>query len=156
MVLAFILLILDLKLTTHGVLTVGAVVSLIFGALLFFNSGGGPYQGQQINTVLVFSTAGVVGLLGFYIVTMVIRTRRKPVNTGREGMIGANAIALTPLAPEGRVNYGGEDWAAVLDDPEMSVDPGSEVRIVSVEGLHLRVAPAFNRLSNSTPTYTQG
>ena len=156
MVLAFILLILDLKLTTHGVLTVGAVVSLIFGALLFFNSGGGPYQGQQVNTVLVFSTAGVVGLLGFYIVTMVIRTRRKPVNTGREGMIGANAIALTPLAPEGRVNYGGEDWAAVLDDPEMSVDPGSEVRIVSVEGLHLRVAPAFNRLSNSTPTYTQG
>ena len=71
-------------------------------------------------------------------------------------MIGANAIALTPLAPEGRVDYGGEDWAAVLDDPEMSVDPGSEVRIVSVEGLHLRVAPTFNRLSNSTPTYTQG
>jgi len=155
MVLAFILLILDLKLTTHGVLTVGAVVSLIFGALLFFNSGG-PYQGPQVNTALVFSTAAVVGLLGFYIVTMVIRTRRKPVNTGREGMIGANAIALTPLAPEGRVDYGGEDWAAVLDDPEMSVDPGSEVRIVSVEGLHLRVAPAFNRLSNSTPTYTQG
>src|SRR6266568_6915346 len=44
MVLAFVLLVLDLRLPTHGVLTVGAIISLIFGALLFFNSGG-PYNG---------------------------------------------------------------------------------------------------------------
>src|SRR6266581_1708195 len=49
MVLAFVLLVLDLRLPTHGVLTVGAIISLIFGALLFFNSGG-PYSGPQVNS----------------------------------------------------------------------------------------------------------
>ncbi len=39
MALTFILLILDIKLPAHGVLTIGAVISLILGALLFFNSG---------------------------------------------------------------------------------------------------------------------
>jgi len=155
MALAFVLLILDVKLTTHGVLTVGAIASLIFGALIFFNSGG-PYQGPQVNTTLVYAMAGLVGLLGLYIVTIVVRIRRQRVTTGTEGMIGAVAVATTPLLPEGRVNYGGEDWAAVLDDADMALDPGAEVRIVSVDGLRLRVVPTFDRLINSAPGYTQG
>jgi membrane-bound serine protease (ClpP class) len=153
--LAFVLLVLDVRLTTHGVLTVGAVVSLVIGALLFFNSGG-PYQGPQVNPVLVYVTGGVVGLISLYIVTIVVRTRRQPVTTGTEGMIGAKAIALTPLAPEGRVEYGGEDWAAVLEKPDTSLDPGSEVRIVSVEGLRLHVVPTFDRLSSSASSIQRG
>src|SRR5260370_40834861 len=58
MALAFVLLILDVKLTTHGVLTVGAIASLIFGALIFFNSGG-PHQGTPGNIPLGFGMAGV-------------------------------------------------------------------------------------------------
>lgn len=146
--LAFVLLVLDIKLTTHGVLTLGAIAALIFGALLFFNSGG-PYSGSQVNTALVIGMAGVVGLLGFYVVTIVVRIRRQRVTTGTEGMIGALAVATTPLMPEGRVDYEGENWSAVLDNPDMSLDPGSEVRIVSVEGLRLHVAPVFDRSIHS-------
>lgn len=142
--LAFVLLVLDVKLTTHGALTLGAIASLIFGALLFFNSGG-PYAGAQVNMALVIGMAGVVGLLGLYVVTVIVRIRRQPVTTGTEGMIGALAVATTPLMPEGRVDYAGENWSAVLDNPNMSLDPGSEVRIVSVEGLRLHVAPVFDR-----------
>lgn len=149
--LAFLLLVLDVRLTTHGVLTVGAVVSLIVGALLFFNSGG-PYQGPQVNPILVYVMGGFVGLLGFYIVTVVVRMRSKPVTTGTEGMIGATATALTPLIPDGRVSYGGEDWYAVLADPDMSVDPGAVVRIVSIEGLRLRVVPTVDRVIDALPT----
>ena len=154
MALAFVLLILDVKLTTHGVLTVGAIASLIFGALIFFNSGG-PYQGPPVNIPLVIGMAGFIGLLGLYVVTIVMRVRRQRVTTGTEGMIGALAVATTPLLPEGRVDYEGENWSAVLDNPDMSLDPGSEVRIVSVEGLRLHVAPAFDRSINSTPGFTQ-
>jgi membrane-bound serine protease (ClpP class) len=137
------------------VLTVGAVVSLVVGALLFFNSGG-PYQGPQVNPVLVYVTGGVVGLIALYVVSIIVRTRRQPVTTGTEGMIGAKAKALTPLIPEGRVDYGGEDWAAVLEDPASSIDPGSEVRIVSVEGLRLHVVPTFDRLSRSASSVYRG
>lgn len=155
MALAFVLLILDVRLPTHGVLTVGAVISLIFGALLFFNSGG-PYQGPKVSPILVYAMGGLVGVVGIYIVTLIVRTRRRPVSTGTEGMIGAPVIASTPLKPDGRVIYQGEDWTAVLDDPSASVDPGTEVRIVAVEGLLLHVHPVFDRHSDSTPKYIEG
>ena len=155
MALAFVLLVLDVKLTTHGVLSVGAVLSLIFGALLFFNSGG-PYQGQQVNPILVYAMGGLVGLVGAYVVAVIVRTRRRPISTGMESMIGATVIASTPLQPEGRVSYQGEDWAAVLDDPSASVDPGTEVRIIAVEGLLLHVQPIVNRFSDPTPRYIRG
>jgi membrane-bound serine protease (ClpP class) len=155
MALAFALLVLDIKLPTHGVLTLGAVFSLIIGALLFFNSGG-PHQGPQVNPILVYAMGGLVGLVGLYIVTLVVRTRRRAVNTGREGMIGAIIIASTALQPAGRVKYRGEDWTAVLDDPSASVDPGTEVCIVSVEGLLLHVQPVVDRLSDSAPEYIKG
>src|SRR5207247_3436896 len=61
MVLAFVLLVMDLRLPAHGVLTVGAIISLVFGALLFFNSGG-PYDGPMVNPVVVYCMAAVVGL----------------------------------------------------------------------------------------------
>jgi membrane-bound serine protease (ClpP class) len=152
MALAFVLLVLDVRLPSHGVLTVGAVISLIFGALLFFNSGG-PYEGQHINPLVVYSVGAVVGVLGLSLVTVIVRVQRRPVTTGKEGMIGSIVVATTPLLPEGRVSYEGEDWAAVLDAPAKSADPGTSLRVVSVEGLRLHVLPVVDTLSNPSPKY---
>jgi len=155
MALAFVLLILDVKLPAHGILTLGAVISLITGAFLFFNSGRAS-QGPQLNPILVFAMGGLVGIVGLYVVTLIVRTRRRSVKTGTDNMIGATVIASTPLQPVGRVNYKGEDWTAVLDDPSTSVDPGTEVRIVAVEGLLVHVQPVVVRLSDSAPRYIEG
>jgi membrane-bound serine protease (ClpP class) len=139
MALSFVFLVLDLRLPTHGVLTVGAVISLVIGALLFFNSGG-PYNGPQVSLWVVLSMAAVIALISLVLITVVVRAQRRPVTTGVEGMIGAKATALTPLLPEGRVSYGGEDWAATLVGAA-SLDAGAEVQIVNVEGLRLFVRP---------------
>ena len=155
MTLAFVLLLLDVKLPAHGILTLGAVISLIAGAFLFFN-GGQSTQGPQLNPILVFAMGGLVGIVGRYIVTLVVRTRRRSVKTGTDSMIGTVVIASTPLQPVGRVNYKGEDWTAVLDDPSISVDPGTEVQIVGVEGLLVHVQPVVDKLSDSAPTYNEG
>jgi len=155
MALAFILLILDVKLPAHGVLTLAAVVSLIAGSFLFFNSGQ-PSHGPQLNPLLVFAMGGLVGLVGLYIVTVIVRIRRRSVKSGTDSMIGATVIASTPLQPTGRVDYKGENWTAVLDDPSTSVDPGTEVRIVAVEGLLVHVQPLIDRLSDSSPRYIEG
>jgi len=152
MVLAFVLLVLDVRLPTHGVLTVGAMISLIFGALLFFNSGG-PYGGPQVNPVLVYIMAGLLGLISFTLITFIVRAQRRPVTTGVEGMIGAKVIAITPLLPEGRVSYGGENWAAVLNNPTTSVDANTELQVVAVDGLRLFVQPLH--LLDPVDVYTQ-
>jgi membrane-bound serine protease (ClpP class) len=140
MVLAFVFLVLDVRLPTHGVLTLGAVISLIVGSLLFFNSGS-PYGGPQVDPLVVYIMSGVIGLIGLTLVTFIVRAKRKAVASGTEAMIGAKATALTPLSPTGRVDYEGENWAAILVPPTTSVDAGSTVQIVSVEGLRLRVQP---------------
>lgn len=140
MLLALVLLILDVRLPTHGTLTVGAVISLIVGALLFFNSGsGGPYQGEQVNPWVIVAASLLVGCLGFYVVAILLRVRRRRGRAGFDSLLGATVTSLTPLLPEGRVSYGGEDWQAILEPPALTVDAGSELRVVSVEGLRLHV-----------------
>jgi membrane-bound serine protease (ClpP class) len=140
MVVAFVLLVLDLRLPTHGVLSLGTVIALILGALLFFN-GGDPYAGAQVSPLVVSIVSGVIGLIGLTLVTFGVRAGRRHVSNGVEGMIGANVVALTVLCPEGRVSYGGENWAAVLDAPTTFADVGTKLQIISVEGLRLRVRP---------------
>lgn len=140
MVLSFVLLVLDVRLLAHGVLTVGAVLSLVIGAFLFFGSNASQ-SGPQLNPVVVYALAAVVGVLSFALVTVIARTRHNSIPSGVDAMIGARGVALTPLLPEGRIRYGGEDWAAVLDTPYTSLDAGAEVQIVSVEGLCVRVQP---------------
>lgn len=149
MLLAATLLVLDVKLLTHGALTAGAVISLIVGTFLFFKSGS--QIGVQLNPVLVYIVAAIVGIVGFLLVRVAMRARSMQVTTGVEGMIGATVIAKTPLVPDGRVRYAGEDWAAILEDATATADPGSKLQIVSVEGLRLHVQPVGSMLRDNSP-----
>lgn len=141
MFLAFALLVIDLRASTHGLLTIGSVGALIGGALLLFNGPGIP----EVDPAVVYTMGGFIGVLGIALINVIARSQHKPVTTGPEGMIGKRALALTPLHPAGRVRYEGEDWAAVLDDPAISIDANSEVQIIGVEGLRLHVRSARNQ-----------
>ncbi|GAC1614260.1 MAG: hypothetical protein NVS4B7_06210 [Ktedonobacteraceae bacterium] len=127
-------------------LTIGAVILLVLGAFLFFGATVAPDQ-PQLSPVLVYVTAVLVGLIGFAVAIAALRIRRLPVSTGVEGMVGAQAVTATALSPQGR--YGGEDWAAVLVDPDMSVEAGTEVQIVFVQGLRLYVQPMSMMIQNA-------
>jgi membrane-bound serine protease (ClpP class) len=140
MVLAFVLLVLDLRLPTHGVLTLGAIVSLVWGAFLFLQDVH-TQGGERINPLVVYTMAALLGLISFYLVGVIMRSRGRPVAASNSPMLGASVTALTPLLPAGRVALGGEDWEAMLEDPSSSVDAGTELRIVALEGLRLHVAP---------------
>jgi membrane-bound ClpP family serine protease len=159
MALAFVLLVLDMKLPAHGILTAGAVASLITGSLLFFN-GGSPVNGQGIDPLVVYVMSGIVGSFGLLIAVYVARARHLPVNNGMEGLIGAKVTALTPLMPEGRVRYGGEDWAAILDPPTVAVNRDTLLMVTAIDGLRLHVRPVILELSGAEaqqiPPYMRG
>ncbi len=130
--LAFVLFVVDLKAPTHGVLTVGGVVSLVAGALLLFNS---PLY--QISLSAVVSVALVTALFFAFAIAKVVQSHRRPTVTGREGLIGQRALARSRLNPDGTVFVKGELWqATALDGP---VAPGEEVEIMAAEGFHLEV-----------------
>lgn len=132
--LAFGLFMAEAFVTSHGVLAVGGVISLIMGSLLLFS--GSPAFGIDLR--LIIGIAAVLTAVFAFIITAVVRTQRRPQVTGREGMIGMSAEVRTPLEPAGTVLAHGELWRATVD--EGAAAPGEEVIITEVQGLRLKVA----------------
>ena len=130
--LAFVLFIIDIKAPTHGVLTVGGIVSFILGSLILFNS---PYA--AVSTSLVISVGLVIGIFFAFVVAKAVSTMRRQATTGIEGLIGQKAVARTGLRPTGSVFLKGEWWDAVSLDGD--IQAGETVIVESMEGLRLRV-----------------
>jgi membrane-bound serine protease (ClpP class) len=133
--LSFVLFVVDLKAPTHGVLTVGGIVSLVAGALLLFNS---PLY--QVSITAVVSVAVVTGLFFAFAITKVFQTQKRPAVTGRQGLIGGIAEARTALNPSGTVFIKGELWDALATDGP--IEAGDFVEIVGIEGFRLNVKQA--------------
>jgi len=133
--LAFVLFVLDVKAPTHGILTVGGIVSLIAGALILFNS---PLY--RVSIVAVVSVALATGLFFAFAIAKVIQAQRRPAVTGWEGLIGQVALARTPLQPGGTVLVKGELWDAMAIDGPVPV--GGRVEVVEVDGFSLQVKKA--------------
>jgi len=133
---AFVLFALEAKYATHGVLGIGGVICMIFGAL-FLVDGPIPEMRVHLFTALIVSVP--IGLITVFLMTLVIRARRNRVVTGSEGMIGEIGVARTQLEPSGKVFVHGELWNAVA---RTTVAPGARVRVSAVHGLRLIVEPA--------------
>lgn len=58
--------------------------------------------------------------------------------TGAHRLVGATGVVQAPLAPEGRIRVGGENWRARTADGGR-VTAGSEVVVVAADGLTLVV-----------------
>jgi membrane-bound serine protease (ClpP class) len=133
---AFVLFALEAKYATHGVLGIGGVICMIFGAL-FLVDGPIPEMRVHLFTALIVSVP--IGVITIFLMTLVIRARRNKVTTGSEGMIGEIGVARTPLEPAGKVFVHGELWNAVA---RTTVASGARVRVSAVDGLRLIVEPA--------------
>jgi membrane-bound serine protease (ClpP class) len=132
----------EIKVASHGVLTVGGVLALVLGSIVLFDTrAAGPHLSWGVIAAAALATTA-------FFLTVVgagLRAQRRRVATGGQGLIGAHAVTVERLSPEGRVRLGGEIWNAVADH---TVEVGVEVEIAGVDGLRLRVrAPAKEAMS---------
>ena len=134
--LGVVLLILEIKVTSYGALTIGGVVSLTLGSLLLFESPASFYRVSL--SVLVPTVAAATLFFLFVVGKGLLAQRTRPV-TGREGMIGLIGTADSRLDPYGRVFVRGEYWNARAAEP---IEPGASVEVVAVEGQRLVVRPS--------------
>lgn len=147
MLLAIALLAVDTRVPTHGVLTVGGLISLVVGSLIFFNSGasrGAP----TVNPLIVLAFAVAFGLIAAFIVQYLLRVRFGRLAIKPTSLVGEQATVIEPLGPSGRVRVLGENWAARLAKPlpeGAALEPDQSVRVVKVDGLTLIVEPAETR-----------
>ena len=131
MVLGIALLIVDLHSPTHGVLTIGGLISLLFGLALLFQNEPGVYR---VNLWLILGIGGAIAIFWAFATGKALAARRLPVETGLQMMIGQRAEVRGP----GLVFVDGALWQAhAADDSELVA--GEEVEVEAVDGLQLTV-----------------
>jgi membrane-bound serine protease (ClpP class) len=140
-----VLLILEVKVTSFGLLGLGGVASLFFGSILLMDSPLPELQlGLHFITPIVLAIAGIL----VFLVQLAVKAQRTQPITGEAGMIGAVGMALTAIGPEiaGTVSTKGEIWTAHALEP---ISAGETVRVAGVDGLQLTVEPD-RRAANPT------
>jgi membrane-bound serine protease (ClpP class) len=134
--LGLVMFVLEIKVTSFGMLTVGGVVCLIIGSLILVE---GPIPELRVPLRLVLPASLTMGLVCALAMTLAVRAQRERVQTGIEGLVGRIGSVTRELAPEGKILVQGELWNALSTGPAIS--RGSKVRIVRVNGLELTVEP---------------
>jgi len=135
---AVTLFVLEAKYTSHGILLLGGVVAMIFGAIFLIRSpltAGGVSLGTAVAVTLPFAALSV------FLMRLVLRSRKWKQAAGREEMLGQLGVAIAGLrgGVEGMIRIHGESWRAVS---AQDVAAGASVKVRSMEGLKLYVEPA--------------
>ena len=137
--LALLFFVLEVKVTSYGLLTVAGVVAFVFGSLMLVP---GPIPELRLQLGFVLPTAlGVLAIMGS-LVWLVVRSHLTRVQTGPKGLVTKTGHATSDLGPEesGSAFVHGELWRARSDVPVRS---GDAVQVVGVEsGMVIRVRPA--------------
>ena len=135
-----ILFLLEIKIVSHGMLTLGAIVSLLLGSMMLIRPDA-ELAFQHLSWGVIISAIGFSALFFLVVLGMGIRAQRlKPV-TGVEGMIGEIGESLEVLNPVGTVRVHGEMWQAEsLTGP---IKKGARIRIAGIKDLLLFVETAI-------------
>jgi membrane-bound serine protease (ClpP class) len=135
-VFAIVLFVADLKVASHGILTVGGVISLILGSMMFIRSDS-ALEFIQISWSVILTCSALTLLFFMFVIGFGLKALRSKPSTGSEGLVGEIGESLTILNPNGRVRIHGEIWNAISVSGKIPKDV--QVRAVGLENLTLRV-----------------
>ena len=133
-ILAIILFILEVKIVSHGILTIGGIIAMVIGSLMLFEATG-PFM--KLSLAIVLPAVITTTLFFSTIISLAFKAhRRKPV-TGHEGLIGTTGTADTDIERDGGTALlHGERWSAYSDEP---VAKGERITVEMVSGLKVKV-----------------
>jgi membrane-bound serine protease (ClpP class) len=136
--LALALFILEAKFTSHGVLLVGGIVSMLLGTVFLIRSPltpGGVSMGVALAVTLPFAFITV------FLMRLVLKSRRWKTATGKEELVGEEGVVTmeVPAGGEGMIRLHGELWRA---NSQENLQVGARVRVLGVNGLKVEVMPA--------------
>jgi membrane-bound serine protease (ClpP class) len=121
---------------SFGVIGIGGIIAFVIGAIMMFPSGA---PGFALSLSVVVAATVITAALFLLVLTMLLRSRRRPVVTGKEGLLGAEGETVAWDGAQGRVRVHGEIWRARAQRP---LQTGERIKVVELEGLVLVVEPA--------------
>ncbi len=122
-IVGIVLFLLEIKIASYGLLTVGGVISLFLGSIMLIDTES-SLEFVAVSWSVIIPAVVCTALFFLFAVGMGIRAqRRKPV-TGVEGLVGEIGTALTDLAPEGQARRAEPDGS-----PRQVPRPGPQGQI---------------------------
>lgn len=140
MALALVLFLLEIKVPSHGALTIGGVVALTLGSLMLFDS---PDPLLRVSLKVIIPAVLVTSGFFIFLVGKTAQAHRARVTTGREGLVGAEGIVREWADGQGTILLRGELWKA---ESLSALESGQEVTVTETEGLTLTVTPPEGEL----------
>ena len=124
-------------LPAYGSLGIGGLIAFVIGSVILID-----VPGYSIPYALIggFAVASAVFLL--VIVTVLLKSRRRPVVSGREELIGASGEVIEDFALEGWARVHSETWRVRSPAP---LKAGQRVKVAAMEGLLLDVVPETDK-----------
>lgn len=132
-VLAIVLFIAEVKVTSYGLLTLGGVATLFLGSLILFAS---PYEFMRVSLPIVLAFTLATLMIAIFLIFVVVRAQKRRPVTGAEGLVGAKGEVRAWSGGRGKVFVHGELWDARSAE-ELAV--GADIDVVSVEGMTLDI-----------------
>ena len=133
---------------SFGALGIGGIAAFIFGTIMMFDTG---VPGFGISLVFVVGLALTFAVLIIWLVSFILRLRRRGAVTGNESIVGAIGTAMEDFSGEGKVWLEGEAWHAHSVVP---IGKDQEVVVLSVDGVVIDVEPAAEQSAGGTQLQT--
>lgn len=131
-----ILFLLELKIMSHGLLTIGGIVSVVLGSLFLFRSS--PSENfVSVSWSIIIGCTTVTALFFLFVVGMGLRAQRLRPATGVQTLIGKTGEVSDPLHPTGTVTVNGELWNA--ESVSGNINSGEKIIIKEIKNLTLYV-----------------
>ena len=131
-----ILFILEIKIISHGLLTIGGVISLILGSLMLIKTDSG-IDVIQISWGVILLFVILTVLFFTFAIGLGIKAQRRKTTTGQEGLINEIGEAITNLEPDGAIKVHGEIWQA--ESLDGIIPKGGKIIVTGVTNLKLQV-----------------
>src|SRR5208282_4451139 len=96
-IMGLVLLILEVKIVSHGLLALGGIIALLFGSLMLFESSL-PFF--KLSMAVILPVVLITALLFVFTVRLAYRAFRRRPLTGVEGLIGLEGTAGTDITPQ--------------------------------------------------------
>lgn len=132
---ALLLFLLEIKITSHGVLAIGGILSLIIGSMMLIRTGSGEVG--RISWTVIISAVVVTSLFFLFVIGMGIKAQRLKPATGMNALASETGTANEVLDPLGMVLVHGELWQA--ESLSGMIHKGEKIRVKDMKGFKLFV-----------------
>jgi membrane-bound serine protease (ClpP class) len=134
-----ILFLLEIKIISHGLLTIGGVVSVLLGSLFLFRTSPTENFASISLTIIIASTA-ITTLFFLFVVAMGLKAQRAKPAIGMETFIGKKGEVIYSLQPKGLIKINGEIWNAISLSEK--INAGEKIIVKEIKNLTLYVEKA--------------